>query len=280
MCPRRRGAGLLATSSPTTSTFVTNHDTARCASIPRALASTIELFATARGRASQGRPTARGHRGATSGFGSRRPSSWRCNEWIAATARWPRPRKLVSGSRPVPEVGGGPGRKLARTARQNISKHLDRGAQRFSLFTDGGISVAQAVEQLDPHRLAQNAEALRGRWRSGCTSPRRTLEISLTAAIRSPASLGRAAAGRLDAAYPTPTSAWASQSVWRWSPSTCSSRIECAALELAETSALELRLARGCPQINCLLARAMLGRRSGLADECVEGAGEQAKQRR
>ena len=35
------------------------------------------------------------------------------------------------------------------------------GAERLLQLADGGVAIAQPVEQLDPHRLAEHAEALR-----------------------------------------------------------------------------------------------------------------------
>ena len=35
------------------------------------------------------------------------------------------------------------------------------GVERFLQLTDGRVSLAQSVEQLDPHRLAEHPEALR-----------------------------------------------------------------------------------------------------------------------
>jgi hypothetical protein len=34
------------------------------------------------------------------------------------------------------------------------------GAERLLELTDGGVALAEAVEQFDPHRLAEDAEAL------------------------------------------------------------------------------------------------------------------------
>jgi hypothetical protein len=38
---------------------------------------------------------------------------------------------------------------------------LLRDAQRFLQFADSRLALAQAIEQLDPHRLAEHAETLR-----------------------------------------------------------------------------------------------------------------------